>query len=140
MGQCKLPWYFCVLLLVQGCAGSLRPGQRWVTRLELHGNHQLSSGDIINGLKTQKTGWWPLATKQVYDASELELDLKRVTAYYAANGFFLATVVRHVAKRNPDGRTMDVQIYLREGPPATVATVELKGLSSLSARDRQRVT
>ena len=138
MGQRRLPWYFCVLLLLQGCAASLRPGQRWVTRLELHGNHHLSSSEIIDGLGTQKTGWWPLATKQVYDASELELDLKRVTAYYAANGFFQATVVRHVAKRNPDGRTMDVQIYIREGPPATVASVELKGLTRLSAGDRRQ--
>jgi len=125
--------------LLQGCAASLRPGQRWITRLQLHGNTQLPAGDILSGLKTQKTGWWPWAEKQVYDAGELELDLNRITAYYAAKGFFLARVVRHEVKKDPQKRTVQVHVYVREGPPARVATMEVEGLSKLSAADRRRV-
>ena len=140
LGQPGLLGYFCVLLLLQGCATPLRPGQRWVKRLSLHGNSQLTSSEIISGLKTQKTGWWPWAKKQVYDPSELELDLKRVTAYYAANGFFLAKITRHEARPNPDGDTLDVHVTVQEGPPASVSRVELQGLSRLSRRERKRVT
>ena len=125
---------------MQGCGASLRPGQRWVKQLEISGNQHLASDDIIKGLWTQKTGWWPWSTRQVYDASELEQDLKRVTAYYAANGFFQASVVRYVVKKNPGKRTVDVRITVREGPPASVSAFEVVGLSKLSALDRRRVT
>lgn len=140
-----VPWVhgICVLgtlLALQACGAPLRPGQRWVRTLKLHGTAHLSSDDIISGLKTRKTGWLPWAEKQVYDPGELEQDMLRVKAYYAAHGFFLARVVKHEVRKDPKDRSVKVHLTVREGPPARVTELKLDGLTGLSASDRQRVT
>ncbi len=131
--------WICVLAL-QACGAPLRPGQRWVKTLKLHGNQHLSSGAVIGGLKTRRTSWWPWAEKQVYDPADLDQDLLRVKAYYAVHGFFLARVVKHEVRKDPERRSVEVHLTVKEGPAALITAVKLHGLKRLSKGDRQRVT
>jgi translocation and assembly module TamA len=100
----------------------------WVHDLRIEGNHALSGADITDKLATQKTGWWPFASKKWFDQAAFDLDLKRVTAFYADRGYFDARVVSHAV--NPHGRkgdAVDVVITVQENSPTEIAAVRWQG-------------
>jgi translocation and assembly module TamA len=118
------------LQLTGGC-GKQPPDQRWVRRVTLEGVHTLRRVQILRGLETQRTGWWPFATKHWYDPTVLDRDVRRIEALYAANGFFAAKVVKREVKVRPGGRSVDIALTVREGAPTKVVAVELVGLDVL---------
>jgi translocation and assembly module TamA len=125
-----------VVLTSGGCAKQT-PEQRWVHKVTLHGNRTLGRSDILDGLATAQTGWWPFATKQWFEAAAFERDSARIEALYAAHGFFDAHVVRHEVRQRDDRRSVDVAFEVSEGPTTTVRTVAIDGVDHLSTRERQ---
>src|SRR2546423_978840 len=82
--------------LCWSCAHDQPPhSEVWVHHLIIKGNKALSAGDLRDKLATQPTGWWPFASKRWFDPAALDLDLKRIPAFYADRGYFDARVVSH---------------------------------------------
>src|SRR5213078_2408346 len=84
-------WRGVALVLVAGCAHEEAHGP-WVHDIEFHGNRALSGGDIQDVIALEETSWIPLAPKRYFDPLKLEVDRRRIEAYYQAHGFFLARV------------------------------------------------
>jgi translocation and assembly module TamA len=94
--------------------------------LTLEGNKAFSDGDIQDKLATQKTGWWPFAKKKWFDQAAFDLDLKRITSFYADRGYFDARVVGHEIKKRADG-SVDIVVTVQENSPAKIQDVRYQG-------------
>jgi outer membrane protein assembly factor BamA len=121
-----------LLLLAGGCGPKVK-GEVWVHDLTLRGVKSLKTSDVLEGLATQKTGWWPLATKEWLEPSVLDLDLKRIVAYYAENGFFGARVVESRIVPRKGGESVDIVVEIEEGPETVVRAVAIRGDEGLPA-------
>jgi translocation and assembly module TamA len=111
-----------------GCAHDALSTGVWVNSLRFEGNHTFSDGELAGVLATQKTGWWPFAAKKWLDQAAFDLDLQRVTAFYADRGFFDARVMRGLA--TPVGgraSEVDVVITVQENSPTTIGDVTFAG-------------
>lgn len=98
----------------------------WVHSVRLEGVDRVSARDLKKGLATKQTGWWPFARKRWFDEAALDVDLRRVVAFYADHGFFDARVVKHQVR--PHGaHSVDVVIQVEEGEPTHVTEVRLEG-------------
>ncbi|MBW2734098.1 MAG: BamA/TamA family outer membrane protein [Deltaproteobacteria bacterium] len=125
--------FFFALLVASAlgaCAGP-RGGQRWVATLNLKGTHQLKAGEVIDGLATQETGWWPFATRQAFTPAVLEQDLERIVTFYAARGFFRAKVKRKQVVPRAGERSVDITLHIDEGPPTLIKAIVLLGVETL---------
>jgi outer membrane protein insertion porin family len=130
-------------LTLAGGAGSCahddagaRPSEVWVHSLTINGNQHLSTDTITEKLATQSTGWWPFAAKKWLDRAALDLDLKRIPALYADNGYFDARVVTHDV-RPRGGNAVDVVITVEENAPTRINRVTFEGFPpKLEARAR----
>jgi outer membrane protein assembly factor BamA len=98
----------------------------WVHDVEIRGMDAISARDIKKSLATQKTGWWPFASKKWFDEAAFDMDLRRVTALYADRGFFDARVTNHhVQPHGKDG--VDVLIEVQENSATYIKEVRLVG-------------
>lgn len=115
-----------VLVAGGGCAHQVGPTGRWVNSLTIQGNRAFSDRDLRSVLATEKTGWWPLAGHKPFDPAALDLDLKRVPAYYADRGWFDARVKDHTVRERDDGG-VDITIVVEEGEPSRIRSVVIEG-------------
>ena len=125
----KLPLALAMMVIGTGCAHDDLATGVWVHDLRIEGNHAFSDGAIAGKLATQKTGWWPFASKKWFDSAAFDLDLKRVDAFYADHGYFDARVVDHQVKKidgKPDA--VDVVIKVQENSPTNIGAVRVQGL------------
>lgn len=116
---------------VLGCGGQRRD-QRWVKDLELEGARTLDEDEVLDGLETRKTGWWPCAEKQWFDTDAVAQDLLRIEAYYAAHGFFEARVRVRAIVPDPEGRHVRITLAVEEGEPTRVSDVTIHGMPDLN--------
>jgi translocation and assembly module TamA len=123
-------------VLAAACAHEGAEGREWVHDLRIEGTHALSPGDIKDVLATEKTGWWPFASKKWFDRAALDIDLERIPAFYADRGFFEARVVAHEVRDRGDG-SVDVIIRVDEGEPSKIDQVRIDGLP---ANSKQRAS
>jgi len=94
----------------------------------VEGNHAFSDGEIRDVLATQKTGWWPFASKKWFDQAAFDLDLQRITAFYADHGYFDARVTGHrVTPVGGRASEVDVVVTVEESSPTKIAAVNLHG-------------
>ncbi len=120
---------FLSLILAAGCAHEGAPVGVWVHSLTIKGNKTLSSRTVRKRLATESSGWWPLASHKPFDVAAFDLDLKRIPALYADNGFFDARIMNHqVLERND--KSVDVIIWVDEGKPTTIREVLMGGFPS----------
>ncbi|HVZ72966.1 MAG TPA: BamA/TamA family outer membrane protein [Polyangia bacterium] len=99
-----------------------------VHSLDIRGNQSFSDGDLEDVLATKATGWWPFASTKWFDQAAFDLDLKRVTAFYADHGFFDARVVSHtVTPRAGHSDQVDVVVTVQEASPTNIAAVDFVG-------------
>lgn len=107
-----------------------------VKALAISGNRAISTGDIEGKILTQKTGWWPFATKRFFDPVAWQADLERIVRLYAAHGFFQTEIEKQdVTPKPPNGVALAVAV--REGKPTRIATVDVRGLEALPEADRK---
>ena len=123
--RCAVAALLCVLLCT-GCGAPQRPGQRWIHSFHLQGNRSLSTREIVGGLATQKTGWWPCADKQWVEPRVLDLDVQRIEAYYAAHGFFSAKVTKREVLPRKDGDSVNIRLTIEEGQPTIIEQIEFE--------------
>jgi translocation and assembly module TamA len=124
------------LIVLCGCA---HPPQKLTRHVALRGVRSVSASDILDGLETRRTGWWPFAEKHYYDPVVLERDVRRIEAYLALRGFFSARVVDRVISERPGGRAVDVRLEVDEGPPSRLHEVRVDGLDRLDAALARRL-
>jgi translocation and assembly module TamA len=111
----------------------------WVHDFRIEGNHALSTGAIRDRLATQATGWWPFAKKQWFDQAALDLDLRRIPAFYADHGYFDARVVGHEVKWR-DSKSVDIVITVQENSPTKIREVALQGFPSALQHQARKAT
>ena len=112
--------------LAVSCAHDELSTGTWVHRLELKGTHAISPRALAAVLATKKTGWWPFASKRWFDEAAFDVDLKRITAFYADRGFFDARVTGHqVQPYGKDG--VDIVIEIQENAPTQIQEVRFTG-------------
>ncbi len=131
------------LLLGGACAHQDSAGGVWVHDLDIRGNDTFSDRTLRKKLATVQTGWWPLASKKWFDAAALDIDLKRIPAFYADHGYFDARVVRHEVKERKDRQgkkteSVDVVIVVEEGKPTAIESVTLDGFPPGPTDERVR--
>jgi translocation and assembly module TamA len=97
----------------------------WVKHVRIDGNRAFSDRTLRNRLATRPTGWWPLAHRQPFDAAALDVDLRRVTAFYADRGYFDARITDHHVAEHDKG-AVDVVIVVDEGKPTHVEHLALE--------------
>jgi translocation and assembly module TamA len=108
------------------CAHDQLSTGTWVHDLEINGAHEVSTGDLEDALATKKTGWWPFASKKWFDEAAFDLDLQRVTAFYADRGFFDARVIgHHLEPHGKDG--VDIVVEVQESSPTRIKDVRFVG-------------
>ncbi len=130
-----LAWAFFGMAAV-GCAGQQKKDQPTVKDLKITGNREISSREIKKRILTRKTGWWPFASKQLFDPVAWQADIKRIERLYVARGFYQAEVVKdEVVPKPPDGVLLVVQVS--EGPQTRIGKLDITGLEGLPAPDRQ---
>lgn len=109
----------------------------WVRSFRIQGNQAVSDGTILDKLATQKTGWWPLASKKWFDQAAFDFDLQRIPAVYADHGYFDARVTGHDVRR--DGDAVDITVEVEEGQPTTIEDVRLAGLPPALERQARKL-
>lgn len=142
-------WARVLLLVVcAGCAGAgaSRRGDgdeagtvRQVAGVEIVGNRQVSDGDLIAGLATRPPRGLIFRSRTTYDPVALQLDLRRVEAYYKEHGWFAARVVGVDVKAV--GRdAVRVTIHVEEGEPTRITAVQIDGVPARARAAAHAVT
>ena len=117
-----------MLVGITACAHDAFSTGVWVHDLTFDGNHAFSDAELAGVLATQKTGWWPFASKKWFDQAAFDLDLQRITAFYADRGFFDARVIGHrVTPVHGRASEVDVVITVQESSPTKIGSVTLRG-------------
>src|SRR5581483_749538 len=128
-----LLWVMCG---ITACASQEKRDAPIVKDLKVAGNRRLSSRQIEKKILTTDTGWWPFATKHRFDPVAWQADLKRIERLYVSKGFYQAEVVKDEVKPLP-GNRVALQVQISEGEPTRVGSLDVSGLDSLPAADRQ---
>lgn len=120
-----------------GCAHDERAIGPKVHSLRFEGNDEFSARTLRAKLVTEQTGWWPFAASKRLDVAALDLDVKRVSAFYADQGFFDARVIeKRVVPRAGKSDQVDVVLKIEEGKPTLIQRVEISGLADEVERRR----
>ena len=120
------------LLAVAGCAAEKANGRPWVHNVHIEGVKNVKKSDLKDKIALQETSWIPLSPKKYLDPFTVDIDRKRVEAYYAAHGYFFARVTEAtVTPRGSDGKSVDVKLVVDEGPPTLIEQVVVHGLELL---------
>lgn len=120
----------CVLV---GCAAQQAEGRDWVRDIEFHGNHHFSDKVLLDHLAVEETSWLPFAKKRYLDPLVLEVDRRRVVAFYRAHGYFSARLVDVEVKPADEG-SVNLVFTVDEGPPTRVQRMAIDGLDVLPAK------
>jgi translocation and assembly module TamA len=126
-------------MITLGCAHrSEEESAPEIKRLRFDGTRQLSQGKIKDGIVVTATGWWwPFAEKHYYDPFTWQTDLRRIPKIYEASGFFSARVVGQEVKQV--GKSVELSVTIDEGQPTNIESIEVRGLDTLSAQQRNRL-
>src|SRR5262249_502122 len=91
---------FAAVVLVGGCTAT--SVNRPVRSVPIEGNHAFSDGDIVDRLATRPPQGWLIKTPEEFDRVGLQLDRRRVEAFYHERGFFSARVTDVNVQRQPE--------------------------------------
>jgi translocation and assembly module TamA len=127
------------VLIAGGCAGERAQGRPWVRDVRFVGVQSIDRKDLATKLAVERSGWLR-CRKKFLDPRAVEIDRRRIEAYYRAHGFFDAEVVAAnvLPRRGPRDRptAVDVEFVVEEGLPTRIAAVELAGLEAVDERAR----
>jgi translocation and assembly module TamA len=115
-----------------GCAAEKANGRPWVHKVKLEGVKHVDKKDLKSKIALEETSWIPLSPKKYLDPFTVDIDRKRIEAYYAAHGYFNATVKEaKVEPRDPNKESVDVKLVVDEGPPTKIVELKTEGLDAL---------
>ena len=92
------------LLLAGGCAAEKANGRPWIHDLDIEGVKHVKLKDLRSKIALDDTSWVPLSPKHYLDPFEVDIDEKRIEAYYAAHGYFQAKVTEAEVSRSRAAR------------------------------------
>jgi outer membrane protein insertion porin family len=92
-----------------------------INTITFEGNEALSDGHLRKTMATKKS-WWFLGGK--YEEDKFEADLQKVVDEYGDHGRLEAAIESLDMVYAPDGKHMDITIYVSEGPQYTVGTLD----------------
>jgi translocation and assembly module TamA len=123
------------LLLLAACATPYQPfeGHPVLKGIRFEGNHQISSGDLMNHIATAPTSGFFSKTARYYDADLFAIDLRRIQRWYNQKGFYEAKVgfdPDSGVLRDEMGRVTLV-VHVEEGRRAVIRKMEFKGLEDI---------
>jgi translocation and assembly module TamA len=122
------------LLLVAGCAAEKANGRPWIRNLQIKGVKQVKEKDLRSKIALEDTSWVPLSPKHYLDPFEVDLDKKRIEAYYAAHGYFFAKVTEADVKPVKNGKAVDIKLVVDEGPPTKIDALNVDGLDPIGPK------
>jgi translocation and assembly module TamA len=121
-----------LLLAGAGCATEQANGRPWVHKVQFEGVRHVNKSDLKGKIAVQATSWVPLARKKYLDPYAVDLDVRRIEAYYAAHGYFAAKVTRaDVTPRGKQHDSVDVKFVVDEGQPTRIASLTTNGLRAI---------
>jgi translocation and assembly module TamA len=120
-------------LAIAGCAGEGAEGRPWVRSVKIVGAHHVDVKDLESRIEVAGTSRIPFARKHYLDPFAVEIDRRRIEAYYQAHGFFGARVTKAAAFPR-DGKSVDVVFVVEEGAPTKVVAARARGLDALGPK------
>src|SRR3954449_8890333 len=103
-----------LLLAAAGCAAEKANGRPWIHDLRLEGVKRVKQKDLRSKIALDDTSWIPLSPKHYLDPFEVDVDKKRIEAYYAAHGYFFAKVTEADVKPIKEGKAVDIKLVVDE--------------------------
>jgi outer membrane protein assembly complex protein YaeT len=105
---------------------ALDPLAEWKLRaLHVEGNHALSTSTLTSAMTTRARRWFALWQPYPdFDPVAFRTDLERLAALYRAHGYYHARLTYDV-ELPAEGDAVTVTIWIDEGPPVHVASVDL---------------
>jgi len=119
------------LLLVSGCAAEKANGRPWIRHLRIDGVKSVKESDLRDKIAVEQTSWIPLSPKKFLDPFELDIDKKRIEAYYAAHGYFAAKVTSAEVKPIKNGKAVDIKLVVDEGPATKIDELNVEGIDPI---------
>src|SRR6266567_4668745 len=114
-----------MFLVVTACTTG--GGKRPIEQVAIEGNKAYGDSAIVTHLQTQPPHGWLVHTREEFDPVALQIDRKRVEAFYHEHGFFDAKVTDVNVDHKPDGGVA-ITITVQEGPPTQIAQVQYEGM------------
>jgi translocation and assembly module TamA len=118
-------------LAVAGCASTHVKNP--VKSVKVQGNQAFGDKSIVSRLATRPPQGFLVKTATSFDPIALELDRRRVEAFYHERGYFDAQVTDVKVQRTRDGGA-SVEIDVTEGEPTQVASLSFDGVKADFAR------
>lgn len=104
------------------------PGERVIVEIDIVGNDNVATSDIVSELRIQPQGLDVPAKDSPVDMAEISTDARRVEAIYAAYGYFRAHVTDYWVD-DLANHTARVVFRVEEGPPTLVNAIHFVGLN-----------
>ena len=126
--------------VVAACARVPR-GRTVVDDIDIEGAEAVSADDILEKIAIEPTPTFlgvrlPWTTRSLLDEHVLERDVRRITRFYRARGYYDARVLS--TEIVPDGDEVDIRIAVDEGQAVVVRQLRVRGLDGLATRLRRR--
>jgi outer membrane protein assembly complex protein YaeT len=107
-------------------------GALLVDEFALIGVEQIDESALRSVLATRAAPWLPWRDKTRFDPQALDLDLRRIVAYYLDHGFDDALIVSHEVMVDDAHHEVDITVRVDEGQPTIIAEVLLDGFGVLN--------
>lgn len=119
------------------------PDSQEVDEFDIEGEKQLKESDIKDKIVTSQSSWFPawvpfIGKKEWFDPITWQADLRRIERFYEANGFYQARILEDVVTEVKPHH-VKLLVRLREGLPARVTSLDVKGLEPLLPAMRKSV-
>lgn len=119
------------------------PDSQEVDKFDIEGEEQLKEADIKEKIVTAESSWLPawvpfLGRQEWFDPITWQADLRRIERIYEAHGFYQARVLEDVVTEVRP-RHVKLLVRLREGAPARVFTLEIRGMEALTPEMQAKV-
>ncbi len=126
-------------LVVLTSAACRETGDVQVSSINFSGAQAIKAEELKAIIATRENGFLPWSRKRFFDRQEIDLDVKRIEAYYADRGYPAAKVVGLDAKLNANKDRVDITVEIAEGEPVIVENVSFEGLDGIPADHLQRL-
>jgi outer membrane protein insertion porin family len=103
-----------------------------VKRVDFHGNAAVPTSDLRAAILTQQRPWYtPWRKPAVFDPETFETDLERLQRLYESRGHFETRITYDLeAEKVGDGDFVSVNLWIEEGQPVRVASVQVETKSA----------
>lgn len=126
--------WVALVATVAGCAAEKADGRPWIHDVAIKGVKHVDKKDLEKKIAVEGTSWVPLSPKHYLDPFQVDMDKKRIEAFYAAHGFFGAEVTQaDVVPRDRQGKSVDIKFAVDEGAPTRIASLSTEGLDAIGA-------